>query len=714
MALTASGHDGYLTFANGNEYIDSGTSTSAPSFAGILAILNQYAVAKGFEAQPGQGNINPSLYRLAQTAPSAFHDITAGNNVVSCTMGSTDCTAGTFGYSAGPGFDLVTGLGSVDVNSLVSQWSGQSVKPPTLTVLDKLTSNANGIVNGSCSIPPQVTSFTTSSLEVWIYFDVTGAKAGDSAQISFFRPDGTLYTNVNAPISAVGANGYDCISTNISISGTAAASYPGTWTIEVFWDQSSAALFTLNFTISAPGQQQTSRQVFPHIASDNQWHTDIFVLNPNSTAATFSLIFHTDTGAPMPLVGSSPASNVILAPGGMAFFRTSPATTPNEGWAELDTSAPLSGVVVYGRHGADGSYYEASAPLSSPYSSFTVPFDETVSPLGSPFLNGFALANSDPINSAQINCTAYGTGGNVLGSGRQVGPLSPLQHTEFLIDQQFGSSLAGQRGTLACRSTAPVAAVELRAISSSPAVSSMPVIPGMAASAQGSSQIFPHIASDNQWHTDIFVLNTNSTAAIFTLTFHTDTGAVMPLDGNPQTSSVTLPPNGLAFFRTSPATTANEGWAELDSSVALSGVVVYGRHGADGSYYEASAPLSSPYSSFTVPFDETVSPLGSPFLDGFALTNADPNNATQINCTAYGAGGSALGSGRQFGPLSSLQHTEFLIDQQFGSSLAGQRGTLACRSSTHVAAVELRAISSSPAVSSLPVIPSGTSTASLR
>ena len=241
----------------------------------------------------------------------------------------------------------------------------------------------------------------------------------------------------------------------------------------------------------------------------------------------------------------------------------------------------------------------------------------------------------------------------------------------------------------------------------------MPVIPGMAASAQGSSQIFPHIASDNQWHTDIFVLNTNSTV-IFTLTFHTDTGAVMPLDGNPQTSSVTLPPNGLAFFRTSPATTANEGWAELDSSVALSGVVVYGRHGADGSYYEASAPLSSPYSSFTVPFDETVSPLGSPFLDGFALTNADPNNATQINCTAYGAGGSALGSGRQFGPLSSLQHTEFLIDQQFGSSLAGQRGTLACRSSTHVAAVELRAISSSPAVSSLPVIPSGTSTASLR
>jgi len=704
VALTAAGHDGYLTFANGNEYVDAGTSTSAPSFAGILAILNQYAVTKGLQSHAGQGNINPNLYRLAQSAPAAFHDITTGSNIVPCAMGSTDCATGSLGYSAGTGYDLVTGLGSVDVNSLVSQWSGPSVTPPALTVLDKLTSNTSGTVNNSCVIPPQVTAFTTASLQVWIYFDFTGAKAGDSALVSFLRPDGTLYSSASTPVPAAGANGYGCISSSMNVSGTAAASYPGTWTVEVFWDQSSAPLFTLNFTISAPSQQ-SSRQIFPHIASDSQWHTDVFVLNNNSTAATFSLVFHTDTGAPMPLDGSPPTGNVILAPGGMVFFRTSPATTPNEGWAELDSSAPLSGVVVYGRHGGDGSYYEASAPLGSPYSSFTAPFDETVSPLGSPFLDGFAVTNTDPINSAQINCTAYGTGGNVL-SGRQVGPLRPLEHAAFFIDQQFGSMLAGQRGTLTCRSTTPVAAVELRAIASSPAISSMPVIPGTASSAQGGTQIFPHIAADNQWHTDIFVLNTNSAAATFRLTFHTDTGAVMALDGQPQTSNVTLPPNGLAFFRTSPATTPNEGWAELDSSVPLSGVVVYGLHSGNGSYYEASAPLSSPYSSFTAPFDETASPLGSPFLDGFAVTNSDPNNATQINCTAYGTGGNALGSGRQVGPLRPLEHTAFLIDQEFGSSLAGKRGTLACRASTPVAAVELRAISASPAVSSLPVIPS--------
>ena len=166
-----------------------------------------------------------------------------------------------------------------------------------------------------------------------------------------------------------------------------------------------------------------------------------------------------------------------------------------------------------------------------------------------------------------------------------------------------------------------------------------------------------------------------------------------------------LPSNGMAFFRTSPTSTANNGWAELSASAGLSGVAVFGRRGDDGRYYEASVPLSAPYSVFTVPFDETQSPLGAPFLDGFAVTNTDPTNTAQINCTAYYDEGGVLGSGFQLGPLAPFQHTEFLIDQQFGLALSGQQGTLVCQSSTMVGAVELRAFSSSPAVSSMPVIP---------
>ncbi len=110
------------------------------------------------------------------------------------------------------------------------------------SVLNRLTSSTNGIVNGICTPPPQVTSFTATSPQVWLYFDVTGASVGDSAQAKFLRPDGVLYTAQNSSVSSVGQNGYECFSYQIPLNGAPAASYPGTWTIQVFWDQANIPL----------------------------------------------------------------------------------------------------------------------------------------------------------------------------------------------------------------------------------------------------------------------------------------------------------------------------------------------------------------------------------------------------------------------------------------------------------------------------------------
>jgi subtilase family serine protease len=124
VVLTASAlHDPYALISGGNFLPDGGTSASAPSFAGIVTLLNQYLVRTGAQAQPGLGNINPMLYSLAQSTPTAFHDITTGNNIVPCVTNSTpDCTNGSMGYSAGPGYDFVTGLGSVDAYNLALSW----------------------------------------------------------------------------------------------------------------------------------------------------------------------------------------------------------------------------------------------------------------------------------------------------------------------------------------------------------------------------------------------------------------------------------------------------------------------------------------------------------------------------------------------------------------------------------------------------------------
>ena len=97
-----------------------GTSAGAPTFAGILALINQATGSNGL------GNVNPMLYTLAASSPTAFHDITSGNNNVPCTAGTTNCPAGTtsFGFSAGAGYDEVTGLGSLDVANLITAWRG--------------------------------------------------------------------------------------------------------------------------------------------------------------------------------------------------------------------------------------------------------------------------------------------------------------------------------------------------------------------------------------------------------------------------------------------------------------------------------------------------------------------------------------------------------------------------------------------------------------
>jgi len=139
VALSASAdHDAYLICSptdnagnpactNGfrdssaNGYLDvvGGTSCGAPAFAGIVALLNQYLGSSGL------GNVNPTLYSLATSTPAAFHDVTTGTNDVPCTSPSPNCPAGTtqFGFSAGPGYDQVTGLGSVVGSKLFTAWA---------------------------------------------------------------------------------------------------------------------------------------------------------------------------------------------------------------------------------------------------------------------------------------------------------------------------------------------------------------------------------------------------------------------------------------------------------------------------------------------------------------------------------------------------------------------------------------------------------------
>jgi hypothetical protein len=135
LALTASAdHDPYLIVYLGVVAHTGGTSAATPFFAGVVSLLNQYVVNSGAQARPGLGNINPRLYQLAQTR-GVFHDVTDGDNIVPCQAGTPDCTMGQYGYTAGPGYDNPTGLGSIDAANLVENWAVAKSPPKSTSVV---------------------------------------------------------------------------------------------------------------------------------------------------------------------------------------------------------------------------------------------------------------------------------------------------------------------------------------------------------------------------------------------------------------------------------------------------------------------------------------------------------------------------------------------------------------------------------------------------
>jgi kumamolisin len=93
---------GYNVLIDGQAGVVGGTSAVAPLWAALIALINQQNAAAG---APQAGFVNPTLY----ATPGAFHDIVSGNN------GS---------FSAGPGWDACTGLGSPNGTAVAAALAG--------------------------------------------------------------------------------------------------------------------------------------------------------------------------------------------------------------------------------------------------------------------------------------------------------------------------------------------------------------------------------------------------------------------------------------------------------------------------------------------------------------------------------------------------------------------------------------------------------------
>jgi hypothetical protein len=305
-----------------------GTSFAAPAFAGLLAIIEQKLAMTG-----GLGNVNPALYQLAAnstTYASAFHDITTGNNQVPCTAGSPNCPTGSnpvIGYTAGTGYDRVTGLGSLDANNLATAFGTVAFETATTTTL--------AVAPASPAVGATVTLTAT-------------VKPGSGTT----TPTGTVTFTVDGtamPSPPALANGVAVTTTTFSIGGphTVLASYSGSTS---FFASTSAAT-TLNVVASGASTTTT------------------LVANPTTvalggsltlTATVQSMTAGTVSGNVAFTIGSATVGTAAITPGasgvGTATLTVNPVST------SLGFAAGSNTIVA--TYGGNSSYASSNGPAT--------------------------------------------------------------------------------------------------------------------------------------------------------------------------------------------------------------------------------------------------------------------------------------------------------------------------------------------------------------
>jgi len=298
VALSAAGHDGYLIMQGQALGAVGGTSAASPSFAGLMALVAQ---SKG----AGQGNANTVFYPMAQSQYAGggavvYHDATSGNNSV----------PGVSGYVAGAGYDLATGLGSVDAYALVTHWGG-AVATPDFNIS---ASPSAASVSVGHTATTSVSTSTVSGFNSALTLSATGQPAG--VTVSF------------AP-ATIAAPGSGSSTMTISVASTVATGTSAITVSATGGGKTHTAIVSLTVTSTAaqqlignPGFENGSSNPSPWVATsgviDNStaepahsgswkaWldgygrsHTDTLyqqvVIPSTVTSATLSFWLHIDT-----------------------------------------------------------------------------------------------------------------------------------------------------------------------------------------------------------------------------------------------------------------------------------------------------------------------------------------------------------------------------------------------------------------------------------
>lgn len=470
-----------------------GTSASAPAFAGIMALVNQ--------KYGRQGNANTVLYPLAKQFPNSFHDVTNGTISVPCQVLptiSTDCisvtnpitittssgsiTEGQIGtgttpeYNATTGYDLATGLGTIDAANLVNNWGSVTLASTTTTMSASTTTlthgspvTISGNVTGTGTPTGTVALMTDSSEQsqqaATKFTLASGAYTGTTSNL----PGGTY--NIWTQYSGDGANGMSTSQkTQVTVSPEAS---------------------TIDFNIFsgsnhyAPGTPPTTQ-----VDYGTQFMLSALVA-PSSQAATLQTCVISGTGCSS-VSFTSPTGTVTFADNGSAI---NTAAINSEGDAEYNAPFSVGAHSVTAAYAGDKSYNAATT--TSPIA-FTVVKDTPT-----------FLLDASALYTDQSTQTTSGVNG----------PNQPLVLTLQVMNGAQVTAATPNNAT-SCSSTSlapvpvapPTGTVTVTGLPSSVTTTSVTLLPGVDPSGQGGCQAVQGLAN--------FTIPAGTTSGTYNVTFN--------------------------------------------------------------------------------------------------------------------------------------------------------------------------------------------------
>jgi uncharacterized repeat protein (TIGR01451 family) len=343
-----------------------GTSDAAPQWAAIIAIADQGRALAGFGSLDGPSQTLPLLYRLSA---SDFHDITTG--------GST----GSPSYSAGPGYDLVTGRGTPLANRVVADLIASS-QPADLAV--------------TASGPSSVATGTDATYTITIINN--GPNAAQGVILNDTLPAGSFLVSISqtsgTDIFTFGQSGG-----SVSASGNIAAGSSDTFTAVVFapYNLASGAAFNNTASVSAANPDPNSANNSATVSGS------VVVVPPPSTLQ--------DGGFETPSLGVGPSAYQYDPPASPWVFVGQAGVSGNgSGFTSGNPSAPQGSQVAFLQKAgsfsqqvtlAAGTYILSfSAAQRATYQSSSQTFQVTI--------DGVGVATFTPSGSAYAAFSTHG------------------------------------------------------------------------------------------------------------------------------------------------------------------------------------------------------------------------------------------------------------------------------------------------------------------